>query len=135
MYDEMSPEQIAEHIAENKARVAALEQAMESKRASVVDALLTHVRNQAALYGLDLAKIAAGLAPPVTVVDAPKKRRKSSEDREPAKLYVLSSDPSKTYSRGKMPTWMHQSMLEAGYDPANKEDRDRFKSEQMSLAA
>lgn len=135
MYDEMSPEQIAEMIAESKVRVAELEQAMESKRASVVDALLTHIRSHASLYGLDIAKIAAELAPPVAVVDAPKKRRESSGDRSPAKLYVLAGDPSKTYSRGKMPTWMHQAMSAGGYDPAVKEDRERFKAEKMSLAA
>lgn len=133
MYDEMSPEQIAEHIAENKARVAALEQAMESKRASVADALLTHIRSQAALYGLDVAKIAAALAP--AVVEAPKRSRAPSENRAPAKVYVLASDPSKTYSRGKMPTWMHQAMAEGGYDPEVKEDRERFKADKMSLAA
>lgn len=131
--NDTTTEQIAEQIAETHQRLAELQAVMAERRDTVTADVLADVRAKIEMYGLDAAQIAAALAP-VVVAEKAKRTRKPVEPGS-AKIYVLRGDESKTYSRGKMPTWMHQAMSAGGYDPAVKEDRERFKAEHMSLAA
>lgn len=129
----MTTDQIAEQISEGKRRLEELQAALAERRETVTTEVLADVQAKIEAYGLDAARIAAALSP-VATVEKPKRTRKPA-DPSSAKIYVLRGDESKTYTRGKMPTWLHTAMAEAGFDPAVKEDRERFKREKMSLAA
>ena len=46
-------------------------------------------------------------------------------------VYALKSDPSKTYSRGRMSVWLSDAMTSAGYDPTQGGDREEFRKLHM----
>jgi len=49
--------------------------------------------------------------------------------------YVDPENPEHTYTRGVLPKWMKEKMIEKGLDPANRKDRDKFKINYMRQAA
>ena len=44
-------------------------------------------------------------------------------------------NPQRTYARGPLPSWLREKMQAAGYDPADKAQRDDFKATRLRLAA
>ena len=65
-----------------------------------------------------------------------KGRRKSiGTGRSGGRRYVDPHNPDNTYSRGPLPAWMKERMLAAGYDPADKGQREEFKTSQLELVA
>lgn len=45
--------------------------------------------------------------------------------------FALRSDSSKTYSRGRLPGWLKDAMIQAGADPDLAADRKAFRAEHM----
>jgi hypothetical protein len=64
-----------------------------------------------------------------------KRRRKPGGGRRSGSYpqYVDPEDPANTYSRGPVPVWMKEKMIAAGYDPQDKEQREKFKTSHLQL--
>ncbi len=45
--------------------------------------------------------------------------------------YVDPDNPNNTYSRGVLPPWFKEKMIKLGFDPENKDDRERFRAKHM----
>lgn len=45
--------------------------------------------------------------------------------------YVDLEDPAHTYTRGVLPKWMKEKMINLGLDPKSRKDRDTFKANYM----
>ena len=45
--------------------------------------------------------------------------------------FALKSDPSKVYSRGRLPNWLKDAMIQAGANPELAEDRKAFRAAHM----
>jgi DNA-binding protein H-NS len=65
-----------------------------------------------------------------------KVRRKSAGSRRSGnyRQYVDPDNPSNTYSRGPVPVWLKERMIASGYDPADKAQREEFKTSHLKLA-
>jgi len=64
------------------------------------------------------------------------KGKKASKPRAPRKeapraSYTSKKDPSLVYSRGVLPQWLKDEMTAAGFNPDDKESRDKYKAEHM----
>jgi DNA-binding protein H-NS len=57
-----------------------------------------------------------------------KRARKASES---GKGWALAADPSKVYTRGKMPGWLKTAMEQAGLGPDSPDDRAAFRQAHM----
>lgn len=70
---------------------------------------------------------------------ARKRRRASSSANDANANYTRYADPdnpANTYTRGRMPTWLIEKMAANGFDPADADHRQHFKSEHLvQLAA
>lgn len=132
MYDTMTPEELAAQIAAAKSRLEAMQNAMAPKREELTAQLIEQLRSAIDASGLDAAVIAAAIAPPAK--EEKKRARKPREERKPAAVYALVSDPSKIYSRGKMPAWLTEAMTGNGYDPDDRASRDKFRVDHMQRA-
>jgi DNA-binding protein H-NS len=49
--------------------------------------------------------------------------------------YVDPDKPERPYTRGPLPNWLREKMEAAGYDPAGKAQRQKFKESHLRLAA
>ncbi len=45
--------------------------------------------------------------------------------------FALRGDASKVYSRGRLPNWLKDAMIQSGANPELAEDRKRFRAEHM----
>ena len=59
--------------------------------------------------------------------------RRSAADNRQRTFYVDPDNSDNVYSRGATPGWMKQKMLDQGYDPANKGDRNAFKANYLKV--
>jgi DNA-binding protein H-NS len=48
--------------------------------------------------------------------------------------YVDPDNPENTYSRGPLPRWLTEKMTAAGFDPADKAQREEFKANHLKRA-
>jgi hypothetical protein len=116
-------------------RKAELEiQAAEMKKAAL-DGIVEAIRKYITDLGYTVPEIAHLLVPGQK---APKakgagKTRKASGTPAAKTVYYLRSDPTKTYSKGPLPTWMKDAMLAAGKDPSMGLDRTEFKASHMAV--
>lgn len=107
---------------------AALEQAMAAKRNERKKELYMSFREQAFAEGFSLAEVIGNR------LTGGRGRGVSTSGTE-YPTWVLKSDPSLTYVRGRLPNWMQEQMGGLGLDPKSREDRERFKQEHMELAS
>ena len=113
-------------------RKAELEvKAAEMKKAAL-DGIVEAIRKYITDLGYEVPEIAALLIPKSKASVKP--RKASAAPVEAAKYHLL-SDPSKTYSKGPLPTWMKEAMVAAGLDPADADARAKFKAEHMAAPA
>ena len=49
--------------------------------------------------------------------------------------YIDPDNPENTYSRGPLPRWLTEKMAAAGFDPADKAQREEFKASHLKRAA
>ena len=116
-------------------RKAELEiQAAEMKKAAL-DGIVEAIRKYITDLGYTVPEIAGLLVPGQKGAKGKGagKTRKASSTPAAKTVYCLRSDPSKTYSKGPVPTWMKEAMVAAGKDPAMGLDRTEFKAAHMVL--
>ena len=110
-------------IAAAEANIAAAKAALLAKVRDGVDALIS----ESGLTRAEVLGLAAGPAPAVA------KARKAPADGRSFPRYALASDPSRVYSRGRMPAWLTDAMVAVNLDPAKAEDRDGFRTMHMTV--
>jgi DNA-binding protein H-NS len=126
-----------DQVQEHRAAVAAYEAdiaAAEANIAAAKAALLGKVRD-----GVDALIAESGLtrAEVLGLASCPEpekaKARKTPADGRSFPRYALASDPSRVYSRGRMPKWLTDAMAAVNLDPAKPEDREGFRTMHMTV--
>jgi DNA-binding protein H-NS len=125
---QLSIEQIEEKLAQIDADKKALSLALKKRRAAELDAFVKELRKRIVEQGFTVEEILAVLS---------KGQRKSSNRRSPAAYvrYVDPDRPEHSYSRGPLPAWLREKMEAEGYDPADKAQREDFKSNYLRQVA
>ena len=123
-----SVEEIQAQLAQLKADERALREALREQQAAQFAAFIGQLRAQIDARGYSLDDVVAELG---------KGRRGRSTERASASVtrYVDPDNPAQTYSRGPLPSWLREKMEAAGYDPADKAQREEFKASYLQLAA
>lgn len=62
-------------------------------------------------------------------------RRRKAGEPVTGKRYVDPENPEHTYKRGPLPQWFKEKMLARGYNPEDKQQRETFKAEHLTLLA
>lgn len=104
------------------ALTAQMEQArtlLEEKKQEAWPLVLTKVQEMIQEHAVD----------PMYIIDAIKPVKKVRIPHYPR--FVDPNNPANVYIRGGVPTWMAEAMKGLGLDPAIKDDRERFKAEQL----
>jgi len=123
-----SVEEIQAQLAQLEANENALREALRAQQAAEVAAFIDELREQIQARGYSLDDVVAQLS---------KGRRERSAKRASRDVtrYVDPENPAQSYSRGPLPTWLRETMEAAGYDPADKAQRDEFKATYLQFAA
>ncbi|NBC14097.1 MAG: H-NS histone family protein [Gammaproteobacteria bacterium] len=123
-----SVEEIQAQLAQLEANENALREALRAQQAAELAAFIDELREQIQARGYSLDDVVAQLS---------KGRRGRSAKRASGDVtrYVDPENPAQSYSRGPLPTWLREKMEAAGYDPADKAQRDEFKATYLQLAA
>ena len=126
--DPQSVEEIQAQLAQLEANENALREALRAQQAAELAAFIDELREQIRARGYGLDDVVAQLS---------KGRRARSAKRAAGDVtrYVDPENPAQSYSRGPLPTWLREKMEAAGYDPADKAQRDEFKASHLQLAA
>jgi DNA-binding protein H-NS len=119
-YENLSMEEIEDQLRMIAQSRADLEKALEEKRQHAKHELAQHIRELISEHGYDVSEIAP-------LVAVKKRRGASGKGGRRYTRYVDPDDPGNVYSRGVIPGWMKQKMLDQGYDPSSKSDREAFK--------
>jgi DNA-binding protein H-NS len=126
--DPQSVEEIQAQLAQLEANENALREALHAQQAAELAGLIDELREQirARGYGLD-----------DVVAQSSKGRRGRSAKRAAGDVarHVDPENPAQSYSRGPLPNWLREKMEAAGYDPADKAQREEFKASHLQLAA
>ena len=125
---DLSAQEIQEQLARIEADKKALEAALKQQHAAELTGFAKEIRDQITGRGYTVDEVFSALT---------KGRRKAAGKRRSGNYpqYVDPENPANTYSRGPVPTWMKERMLAAGYDPANKDQREEFKTSHLQSAA
>jgi DNA-binding protein H-NS len=110
-----------EQIAQDKAD---LQKALEQRRQQMKYELAQQIKDMILEHGYDVSEIAS-------LLGARKRRGGGSVRKGGARQYTKFVDPDNAdnvYVRGVIPGWMKQKMVDQGYDPSSKEDREAFKA-------
>ncbi|WP_462330118.1 H-NS histone family protein [Thiohalocapsa halophila] len=123
-----SVEEIQAQLAQLEANENALREALRAQQAAELAAFIDELREQIQARGYSLDDVVAQLS---------RGRRGRSAKRASGDVtrYVDPENPAQSYSRGPLPTWLREKMEAAGYDPADKAQRDEFKATYLQLAA
>lgn len=120
----MEYQALQQELKDLETRKAELEQAIQAQRGQRKKELRAEIQARLEEEGFSLAELC-----PET---KPKKRSKSGPaTAKNYAVFALKEDPSLTYTRGPIPSWMREKMEALGLDSTSKEDRERFKTEQM----
>jgi DNA-binding protein H-NS len=124
---ELSAKEIEEKLAAIKADKKMLEAALKQQRAAELSGFAKEIRDQIIERGYTVEEVFSVLG---------KVRRKSAGSRRSGnyRQYVDPDNPSNTYSRGPVPVWLKERMIASGYDPADKAQREEFKTSHLKLA-
>ena len=125
---ELSAKEIQDQLAQVEADKKALEAALKKQRAAELSGFATEIKEQITERGYTVDEVFAALS---------KGRRRPGGGRRSGSYpqYIDPEDPANTYSRGPVPVWMKEKMIAAGYDPKDKEQREKFKTSHLQLAA
>lgn len=107
-------------------RRAELEKEAAALKKNALAGIVEIIRKYISDNGYTLEEIVGLLVPPV------KRTRSKSASEGPKTIFTSKLDPSKTYHRGPLPTWLKDEMTAAGYDPADQARRDAYKAEHMT---
>lgn len=125
-YANLSVDEIQQQLAEIKSSEAELKRALEVRRQEAKSEIAQQIKDLIAQYGYETDEI-------LPLVEAKRRRAATAVRRAPSgdRQYTRYVDPQNAdnvYVRGVLPGWMKQKMLEQGYDPSVKADREAFKS-------
>jgi DNA-binding protein H-NS len=114
-----------------EARKAELEAlASEAKKTNlplVVEGIKTYIYDN----GFTLNEVLPLLAGKAKKASKPRATRNEG----PRVTFTSKTNPGNVYVRGVLPAWLKTDMLAAGFDPENKESRDKYKAEHMISSA
>ena len=123
-----SLEEIQAQLDQLAADQAALHEALRERRATEVAEFIDELREQIKARGYSLDEVVARLS-------KGRSRRPVTAASSGVVRYVDPENPARTYARGPLPSWLREKMEAAGYDPADKAQRDEFKATHLRLAA
>jgi DNA-binding protein H-NS len=115
-----------------EARRAELEAAVQEAKKSSLPVIVQNVKAYIAENGFTLDEVMPLLAPAQKRKASAKPKSKRVEG--PRASFTSKKDPSKIYFRGVLPAWLKEEMVAAGFDPENKESRDKYKAEHMTCS-
>ncbi|MGQ9659860.1 MAG: H-NS histone family protein [Thermochromatium sp.] len=122
----LSIEEIQRQLEEATLKKAQLEKLLENKREEGKSAIVEQIRALILDNGYDPEEIMN------LVLRRLHRRRKLVGDRQ-YRRYVDPDNPDNVYSRGVLPAWMKEKMVEHGYDPSSRQDREAFKTKVLRL--
>jgi len=125
---ELSAQEIQEQLAKIEAEKKELEAALRKQRTAELSGFAREIKEQIIERGYTVDEIFSVLS---------RGRRTPTGDRRSRHYpqYADPDNPENTYSRGPMPAWLKEKMIAAGYDPADKAQRDEFKTSQLEQVA
>jgi DNA-binding protein H-NS len=125
---ELSTKEITEQLAQIEADKKDLEAALRKQRNAELSGFAREIRDLITERGYTPEEVCSALS---------KGRRKAASGRRSSGYpqYVDPDNPANTYSRGPVPVWLKEKMLAAGYDPADRGQREEFKSTQLKQVA
>lgn len=125
---QLSLEQIREKLQEVEQSKADLEKALYQRWHSAKTELAQQIRDMIEQHGYEAEEIMAMVLP--------RRRRGAGAARNAERAYpryVDPQNPDNIYVRGVLPAWMKQKMVEQGYDPSVKQDRESFKNNYLQV--
>jgi DNA-binding protein H-NS len=123
-----SVEELQAQLAQLAANEEALRVALQERRTAEFTAFIDELREQIIARGYDLDEVLRHLS-------KGRRGRSVKQAAGRAARYIDPENPEQTYSRGPLPTWLREKMEAAGYDPADKAQREDFKANHLRLAA
>ena len=125
---DLSAQEIQERLAQIEAEKTDLEAALKQQRAGELSGFAKEIRDQIVERGYTVEEVLSVLS---------KGRRRPAAGRRSGSYpqYIDPDNPENTYSRGPVPVWMKEKMIAAGYDPADRAQREEFKTSHLALAA
>jgi DNA-binding protein H-NS len=125
---ELSVEELQEQLAQIEADRKALEAALRKQRAAELSGFAREIRDQIVARGYTVDEVFSLLG---------KGGRKGGGGARSAGYpqYVDPDNPANTYTRGPVPVWLKEKMVAAGYDPADRAQREEFKTSHLQLPA
>lgn len=131
---QLSLEQIREKLQEVEQSKADLEKALYQRWQSAKTELAQQIREMIDKNGYDAEEIMSMVMP---------RRRRGAgagtgataarKGERAYPRYVDPQNPDNIYVRGVLPAWMKQKMVEQGYDPSVKQDRESFKNNYLQV--
>ncbi|NBC46909.1 MAG: H-NS histone family protein [Gammaproteobacteria bacterium] len=117
---------------EREALKVALEQRHEAEKVELADEIKALITER----GHDIDEIAQKLQGRTSGRKRRRQRAAANEANANYTRYADPDNPSNIYIRGRMPNWLIEKMAANGYDPANAEHRQQFKTQHLvELAA
>jgi DNA-binding protein H-NS len=125
---QLSVQELQDQLAQMEADKKALEAALKTQRAAALSDFAREIRDQITARGYNVDEVVSLIG---------KGARKASGGRRSGGYprYVDPDNPNNTYSRGPIPEWLKQKMAAAGYDPADRTQREEFKAAHLQLVA
>ena len=122
-HSNLSLEEIQRQLQEADSKKAQLERLLKDKREEGKGAVVEQIREIILENGYD----------PEEIMNLVVRRRRKLSGNRQYRRYVDPDNPENVYSRGVLPGWMKDKMVEQGYDPSSKEHRETFKSNSLKL--
>ncbi|SDX37616.1 DNA-binding protein H-NS [Allochromatium warmingii] len=122
-YNNLSLEELQRQLQEADAKRSELEKVLEGKRQEGKGEIVERIKSIILDNGYD----------PEDIMSLVLRRRRKFLGSRQYRHYVDPNNPDNVYSRGVLPGWMKSRMIEQGYDPSSKEDRETFKSNSLRL--
>jgi len=127
-YENLTVEEIQQQLEQIEQSRTDLEKALEQRRQQAKHDIAQEIKDMIADRGYDLGDVLPLLTG---------RKRRAAAARKGDRHYVRYIDPENpdnVYVRGVIPGWMKQKMLDQGYDPSSKGDREAFKANFLQAA-
>jgi len=121
-------EEIQAQLAQLDAETSALQAALRERHAAELAQFVNELRERILARGYRVDDVLARLG---------KGDRQRSAKTRSVRItrYIDPEVPERSYARGPLPAWLREKMQAAGYDPADKAQRDAFKATHLQQAA
>jgi DNA-binding protein H-NS len=125
---ELSATEIQAQLAQLEANTKALEAALRKQRAAELSGFAREIRDQIIARGYTVDQV-------VSLLTKGSRKGVVGPRSGGYPRYVDPDNPANTYSRGPVPVWLKEKMVAAGYDPADRAQREEFKAAHLELVA